>query len=343
MQADHRKWVVMRIQAIVLGILAILGGCGYVGDTLPPALYIPLPVQDLSAMQEGGDILVRFTPPVRSTEDLPLKDAPEIELRAAIWENREWDDGAWEREALALPVMLEADAAVAHTPVNGFIGRRLLMRVRAAGPKQRFSSWSEPVALRVLAAQPEPTAIEATPTAAGVAINWSLPEADESSSPRVIEVWRRLGDQEEFLLVGTPSAGPFVDAGSVFGEAHSYRLRTRVVGEEQLALSHFSAVVNVLPVDVFPPTAPTGLIAIAAASSIELSWPRNAEPDLASYQVYRAVADGDFVPIGNTVTSSTFSDPSAPTDQAVRYRITARDHTGNESEPSETVEVTRPQ
>ncbi len=317
-------------------------GCGYVGDTLPPALYIPLPVNDLSVLQEGGDITARFTMPTRSTEDLPLDGNVEIDLRAAIWENRDWDEGAWEIEAHKLPVTVEDETGLARTPVNGFIGRRVLLRVRVAGPKRRYSAWSEPVALRVLAAQPTPAEVSATATAEGVAVRWSLPASPDAGAPRVVEVWRRQGAETDFRLVDTADQASYLDTSSIFGEPHSYRLRTRVAADEQLALSRFTETVNVIPVDIFPPAVPADLTAIAGVSSVELSWTRNAEADLDGYRVYRAAGEGDFVPAGALVRGSTYSDGTAPAGVPLRYQITALDLTGNESAPSATVEVTLP-
>ncbi|MCW5964746.1 MAG: hypothetical protein KIT83_11960 [Bryobacterales bacterium] len=340
-RAIQRRKIVLK-GLLLVGAVILMAACGYVGDTLPPALYIPIPVEDLSALQEGADVVVRFTMPTRSTEDLPLDGSLDIDLRAAVWENRDWDDGAWEREAQLLPVAVDDETGLARTPVNGFIGKRLLLRVRVAGPKKRFSAWSAPAALRVLGPQPKPAGVSATATAEGVAVAWGLPEPSLGGGPRVVEVWRRQGAESEFRLVGTPETSPFVDEGSIFGEPHSYRLRTRVAAAEQLALSPFTDAVNVIPVDTFPPARPVDLAAIAGVSSIELSWSRNSEADLEGYRVYRAVGEAEFLPIGELVPSSTYSDASAPTGVPLRYRITALDATGNESEPATAVEATLP-
>lgn len=342
MRCAIRRRTIILEGLLPLAAAVMMAACGYVGDTLPPALYIPMPVEDLSALQEGAAVVVRFTMPTRSTEDLPLNGSPEIDLRAAVWENREWDEGVWEREAQRLPVTVDDETGLARTPVNGFIGKRVLLRVRVAGPKKRYSAWSAPVALKVLGAQPAPAAVSATATAEGIAVAWDLPEPAGGGGPRVVEVWRRQGAESEFRIVGTPKASPFVDTDSIFGEPHSYRLRTRVEAEEQLALSPFTDAVNTIPVDTFPPARPEDLTAIAGVSSIELSWSRNSEADLEGYRVYRAVGEGDFLPIGELVPSSTYSDATASNGVALRYRITALDATGNESEPSAVAEAMLP-
>ena len=57
---------------------------------------------------------------------------------------------------------------------------------------------------------------------------------------------------------------------------------------DQLPLrSAASETTCVLLVDVFPPAAPTGLVAVAGAGAISLTWAANAEADLAGYLVLR--------------------------------------------------------
>jgi hypothetical protein len=48
----------------------------------------------------------------------------------------------------------------------------------------------------------------------------------------------------------------------------------------------------VTPIDTFPPAAPIGLKAVAAAGAMNLIWDANSEPDLAGYLVLRGEAPG---------------------------------------------------
>src|ERR1035438_1387784 len=59
----------------------LLTGCGYVGEPLPPALRRPVLVNDLAAVQVGSNIVIQFTIPKITTEDLPIKGGEDIELR----------------------------------------------------------------------------------------------------------------------------------------------------------------------------------------------------------------------------------------------------------------------
>jgi acid phosphatase type 7 len=94
-------------------------------------------------------------------------------------------------------------------------------------------------------------------------------------------------------------------------------------------------------VDGTPPAAPTGLVANVGNGSVALDWNDNSEPDISSYRVYRASADGTWPssPI-QTVTASGATDTSVVNGTTYSYRVTAVDLSGNESTPSPSVTVT---
>ena len=54
----------MRVLAVlVILAAAVLSGCGYAGEPLPPALSRPMRVTDLQAVERGENIAVQFTVP----------------------------------------------------------------------------------------------------------------------------------------------------------------------------------------------------------------------------------------------------------------------------------------
>lgn len=99
------------------------------------------------------------------------------------------------------------------------------------------------------------------------------------------------------------------------------------------ALSNVVSVPRLL--DSAPPGTPAGLSASRATpSGVLVDWSDNAEPDLAGYRVYRAVASaGPFTLIsgGSLVAASQYLDAAAPDSSALWYQVSAVDATGNES------------
>ena len=98
----------------------------------------------------------------------------------------------------------------------------------------------------------------------------------------------------------------------------------------------------VTPKDIFPPSAPLGLVAAvlegnaAAAPVVDLSWSISPETDVAGYRVYRSEREGER---GTAVTPELVPTPSYH-DAAVQlghrywYTVTAVDRAGNESPAS---------
>jgi fibronectin type 3 domain-containing protein len=77
---------------------------------------------------------------------------------------------------------------------------------------------------------------------------------------------------------------------------------------------------------------------IAAAGSVELTWERNTEADLAGYRVYRATGDGAFEKLDD-VQVPAYSDRKVEAGKTYRYALSAVDQAGNESARSAAVTV----
>jgi flagellar hook capping protein FlgD/fibronectin type III domain protein len=93
-------------------------------------------------------------------------------------------------------------------------------------------------------------------------------------------------------------------------------------------------------VDTAPPAAPSGLSASRqGSSSVRVAWAANSEPDLAGYNVYRALsASGPYTVLNGSLLSSTqYVDNSIPGGaDAVWYQVSADDANNNQSARSST-------
>jgi hypothetical protein len=86
--------------------------------------------------------------------------------------------------------------------------------------------------------------------------------------------------------------------------------------------------------DVIAPAAPTGLSTSVSGSDVRLQWSLSTESDLAGYHLYRNNGDGFWMKLNqNLITIATFIDFSL-LNGSYRYRATALDAVGNESDPS---------
>ncbi len=319
--------------------LVLLWGCGYIGDPQPPALNIPMAVTDLRAAETGDRIVVNFTLPALTTEQTVLKQPGRIELRAGPPPEK-LDVDSWSGGATEVPVTADKFGALETSfPVGRFAGSRILVALRSAGPSGRFSKWSNLVTLQVVKPLPAPVDVKAESAAGGVELTWRLPE----QRPGVVFDVLRKGEREKELLVaGSTDRNSFVDTGAQYGAKYEYAVEATEKAGDSKAVGDRSALVSIVPEDKFPPAVPAGLTVLAGMHSAELNWERVTDRDLAGYRVYRAEGDGAFERISDTLAAPGFSDKGVTSGRKYRYRITSIDGKGNESAPSESVEIAIP-
>ncbi len=314
--------------------LLLLVRCGYTGDPLPPALMIPQPVRDLEAHQQGSAIVLRFTLPERTTEDLLLKSPPEIELRAGPNPTGGFDMGRWlaGSSRIAGGEVREGRAEF-RVPAAAWAGQEMVFAVRTAGPKGRVSEWSNLAVVRVVAPPQPPREVraEGTPRGCGRALGGRgralarLPRARAGTAAR-----GGSGDARVARRGGAVRVGLRVRRAAGGGDRRRAGAERNVAGRPDRIRRPF------------PSGAPTGLRILAGPGAIELSWERNSEPDWKAYQVWRAENGGELVRLGEPLTASSFSDSSAVSGRRYRYAVSAIDDKGNESRPCEPVEIVAP-
>jgi hypothetical protein len=157
---------------------------------------------------------------------------------------------------------------------------------------------------------------------------------------------------EQVLRV--PETPPDHSASAIDATAHTGN-SYRYIGQRiyQFALdgrsieiaSQPSAPVEIAYRDVFPPSAPVGLVSAAdsASRSIDLDWNPDVDHGLAGYIVYRrAVGTSEapqrISPTDKPVTTSSWSDTTAASGQRYAYSVSAIDISGNESPRSAEIE-----
>jgi hypothetical protein len=323
------------------GLVALgLAGCGYVGDPLPPSLKIPRPVADLSVLQRGDKILIEFTLPVLSTDGVGLDRLGEIDLRIGAEGVAPWQRETWEARASAIPVPSGApgERLRAETPASAWAGREVIVAVRVAGPSGRLSDWSDFRALHVVRPLPPPTDLAAQNRPEGVRLSWRWPD----QRPARFRLLRRQGPQQAVALLAETDRLEWTDAGVDYGVRYLYQVQALVRTGDDVAESEASPPVAITPEDRFPPPAPSGLTAVAAPESVELSWERPSEEPGLTYRLWRAVEGGPLEPIAEGLTSPGYSDRTVTGGKRYTYAVSAADRLGNESEKSPPVEVVLP-
>jgi fibronectin type 3 domain-containing protein len=321
---------------LAVAVLAVLTGwmtgsmtgCGYVGDPHPPSLDIPVTVTDLRAAEIGDSIAVEFTIPRLTTEGLPLKNLRAVEIAVGEGVDPFTTDG-WAAQAKRYAVSSDAPGAVAQDiPARDWIGKNVVIGVRATGPKGKTSAWSNFATVSVIPAVAPPSGLQVLNVERGVALSWQ-------GNAAKYRVFRAVGDGKPVPLGDTEQAA-YLDESTSYGTLYQYLVQALASDTQQ---SIVAGPIAVTPVDVFAPAAPADVSAVAGAQAIELVWERNTESDFAGYNIYRAVDTGAFERIGAGVETPTFSDPRVESGKRYRYQVSAVDAKGNESARSAVVEV----
>lgn len=295
---------------VILAAAAVLAGCGYVGDPLPPALNIPQPVSDLRVVQRADKLILDYTAPALTTEALGITALTGAEAQIGD-------------RTVTLEIPKPGAAARAELPAREWVGSEVAVRVVLSGPKGRRSEISNIVTLRVAEPLRSPSAVKAEPHPDGVRVSWT------ATDPRATK-YRVTRVPEASTVVDSPE---LVDRAVELGKAYSYS----VVALSETSESLPSEPVSVTSKDNFPPAPPANMNAIAGVSAIELAWDTSASPDLQSYRLYR-----DDQLLAGELQAPSYSDKQVKPGQKYRYAVSAMDQAGNESARSAAVEITAP-
>jgi hypothetical protein len=299
---------------------ALLSACGYVGPPLPPTLDIPVTITDFRAWESGDNIEFVFTLPNKTTENLDLTTFRSIELRAG--------EDPSQSKIVALPVS-KPGPVTGQVPAQTWIGKTILLAVRATGPKGKASEWSNPASLIVIQPLRPPSTPKPQNVVQGVELTWT------GTGPRY-RIFRAEADGQPQRLADSESAR-YLDETTVYGTRYRYLIQA-IAGENQWSVLTDAA--EITPVDTFAPAVPEGLSAVPTPQSIELAWTRNTEADFRGYNIFRSVDNGPFAMIAPLIDIPTYSDSTVETGKKYRYTISAVDLTGNESARTAPVEAT---
>jgi hypothetical protein len=352
-------------------------GCAAPSPPTPPRAGIPKAIGDLAARQQGSAVVLSFALPKNSVTGDPLDAEPDIDVYRGVAAVA----GAKQQTQLVVTVPSAAvdtylrdgkiqitdalDAAAMQRREN------LVYIVKTRTSKKRASADSNVATVQLVAAPGAPGELHANVTENAIELSWSAPAADASGVfPGAVSyrVYRGelnpAGPQSENLaqaklkvplaLIGSPVEINFRDEHFEFGANYVYTVRassgTPDDPQTQFVESADSAPLFITPKDIYPPEAPTGLVAAIVpgtngqAAYVELSWEANAESDLAGYWVYRSE---DSSAKGQRINAQLLLSPAARDATAIAgkhyfYRVVAADQAGNESQASAAIAVDVP-
>ncbi len=309
--------------------------CGYIGSPLPPLANVPSPVTLLAAVQRGDKIIVHFKLPTTTTETVAIKTPLKLDLRMAESTDAPFQPGEFVSKATVIPPGdVQGGMATYAIPTVQWNGKRVTIAARVAGTNGKESNWSvlEPLAIVPPPEKPGKPRLEPAPD--GFHVSWD-------GAPGEFRVFRRGAEEKSFAAVATVEQANFTDKTAEYGTVYTYMVQRIVkLGVHQEAESELSDEATETLKDTFPPATPAGVRASPAAGSVELSWDRNSEADLAGYRIYRAVAGAPLERLAEVTQVPSYSDRTVESGKRYRYAVSAFDKAGNESQQSAAAEIT---
>jgi hypothetical protein len=349
---------------LLIFMIILLSGCGRVGDPLPPVKHRALVPEALRVTQRGDELILSWPKP----SVIVLQDSKVT--RADILRR---DEKASEPRRLLEEQFIEDARIIGSINVKDILGvesRTLQFTDRitagpSADPELRYryairyvQTTGAPLPLSNYAflepvnriARP-PAGLRTELTQEAIKISWDAPEANlDDSKPAIVlgyNIYRRGKDQpfsDKPLNSAPISTTLFEDRDFKFGSEYFYSIRSLSQGKDGTIESPVSEEISITARDSFAPIAPVNITGAAAGGIVSLFWPANPERDLKGYIIYRAEkreqARNEWLKLTPApITTTTFRDERAEPGKTYYYFITAIDKTGNESNPSEAVEV----
>ena len=360
MSSPLRDGNVYVIATLFISLVMLLSGCGTPGAPQPPSLNLPDRVSDLSAARAGNQVTLTWTMPRRNTDKIPLKGNIDVEI--CRQQGRNFSATLCEPAGRA-QFAPASDGTFSETlppAVSSGPPRELIYRIELRNSRGRSAGFSNE-AVVVAGQAPSPvTGFAAEVRKQGIVLHWSeaepgasirlrrklltppppKPKADlQSAPPEPVE--------QNLLVNSAPGVSPSqaIDKAIAFGNTYEYRAQRLIHADfdgHTLELQGaLSAPIRVEALDIFPPSVPIGLAAVATApdpasnspASIDLSWQPGSDSDLAGYAVYRREEQSPWQRISGSqpVVGPAFHDAHVLPGHTYQYAITAIDKDRHES------------
>ena len=343
-QASKRRIFLL---SFLISLLIPVVGCGKKGPPVSFDRIVPEAVTDLEASVRGGRVILHWSLPKENTEGSELVDLVGFKVLGESLEG-EGCRGCPER----LVPMAEVDLASGEDHwIEGNrvfwadkglrAGKRYIYRVVGFNRRGHSGQGSNTVEVLWDTPPPPPKHFRAVAGDGVVELTWA--PVEEAAGYNLYRSDREEGFPLNPLNPESIEDTHYRDTRVVNDRDYRYAVRSVSRAGETLIEGGNSTPVIVTPVDLIPPSPPTGLVAFPLPQGMELRWNANPESDIVGYCVYRRRVFGPtFERLTDEIVRGTlYVDGGAKRGEEYDYSVTAIDGSRhqNESAFSEMVRV----
>ena len=346
---------------LIFGAL-VLNGCGKRRPPLPPVESVPQRTELLSGVQRGNQIILVWPGPRRNASDESVQSIRRIDIFRLA-------------EAFDDPLSLTEEEFSARSTLIGSVPFETIRRAADSLTYMDELSLKEPVRLRYAVryvnasgqrasfsnflliepassvSQPPVLATEPKVSQSAVVLQWQMPVANvDGSTPanllgyNIYRAARAQNEPAQTPLNNTPMNGDkFSDQTFNFGEEYVYVVRAVSLGTGGTPVESLNSnAVLVMPLDIFPPSAPATPTAAASLTPLRVSvfFAANTERDVVGYNVFRSedpnLPKERWAKLNRSpLERNTYQDDNVLRGTKYFYYVIAVDQAGNVSSPSE--------
>lgn len=351
-----------QLALIILALLIVLA-CGKRAIPLPP-IEKTSQRAEITGSQRGNIVVISWTMPARNSKDNDVTNINHVDiyrLIEPIASARSLTEESFASRSTLIGSVKVTAADFARNSLTftdnlEFAGQDARIRyavrfVNNSGQKAAFSNFLliEPTSK----VADKPSELNAEYAETNIKLRWKSPEANvDGSKPANIlgfNLYKLSGNNSFKLVNSTPiSNSEFLDTDFQFGVTYKFFVRTVSIGNNGEPVESLNSnTVEVSPVDIFAPSAPSALTIAAAPNNLSIFFAINPETDIKGYRVFRSTNPNlvktqwiNLTP--DLITSNTFKDNNVESGKTYFYFVQAVDQSGNVSEASEIVSETAP-
>jgi len=334
---------------VLFVLFLMLQSCGKQGGLYLPAQVAPQTQDQVVFRQVGLDLEIRWNFPKLLSDNKTVFDPKQIR-KITLWHStEELNADRFIKKADELQVFKAKDLIIHR---DGLFGVSIKLPAKLIDDQihyfamsyshNGFTSAATPIQSFMISMPSQPVSdLSAKLEKKTVILKWSRPTLDllkkRPASIACYTLYRRINPAADFSVHAKQLIHEYYEDHHTEQEgSYEYQVAVQKSSTIQSTLSNIA---TVKIADLYPPEAPTNLVAFQGNDHIFLSWEGIKEADFSCYRVYRKQSGKDqFTIIADKIQETTYRDTKIQKGISYTYQVIAVDQKGNESDPSNMVD-----